>query len=273
MLRLLLCAVLLLATGCASDRIAGWYITRQLDGYFDFDGEQKARVRADVDALIAQVRKEELTHWITFLREVRAGLHDGLTDEVLARLQRRYDARIDVAVHLLTPHVAPILVTLRDAQLDKFEQEVREDLAEQYEDLKLSPDERQRKLEKKALEVVEDFVGELDDAQQEQVRALIRQLPNERDAQYRSAQDNLAHFRSFMATHPSAPALESELYAMWEHRYDALGVGHDKEARRALQRKWLLSVYQVLNAEQRAHAEEELSSRIRMLKRWTIPPQ
>ncbi|HEX5661565.1 MAG TPA: DUF6279 family lipoprotein [Polyangiales bacterium] len=264
---------LLLFTGCSSERIAGWYITRKIDGYFDLSSEQKHRVRATVDDTIEYVRREELSHWISLLREVRQGFHDGMTDERLAKLQLRYDQRIDVAVHILVPRVAPLLVQLDAEQLDHFTKRVNEDLAEAYEDLELTPEKRREKLEQKALELVEDFVGSLSDEQEVSVRALIRKLPNERDKQYRAARDNLAHFRAFLGTRPTAPALESELDAMWEHRYDALGTGHEKEARRGFQRQWLLSVFQLLTPKQRAHAEEELSDRIRMLKRYVLPAE
>ena len=73
-----------------------------------------------------------------------------------------------------------------------------------------------------------------------------------------------------MAARPTPAAIDLELQNMWEHRYDALGRGHDQTARRAQQRKWLLSVYRLLSSEQRTHAEEELTERIAMLKRFVL---
>lgn len=271
MLRRWLLAALLLLTGCTSERVVGWYVTRTLDGYFDFNSAQKVELRASVDETIALIRHQELAPWISLLREVRQDVHEGMSEQSLARLQRRYDERVEAAVHLLTPRAAPLLVKLDDAQLAHFARKVRADLDEQYEDLKLPPEQRRAKLEDKALDVVEDLVESLDDAQKAQVRALIRALPDEREAQFRSANDRLEHFRAFMHTRPTEAALEAELYAMWEHRYDALGAGHDTETRRTVQRAWLLSVYQLLTPAQRAHAEEELSDRIRALKRWVLP--
>jgi hypothetical protein len=265
---------LLLLTGCSgtSERIVGWYVTRTLDGYFDFTSEQKREVRASVDESIALVRREELPPWINLLREARQGIHDGLDEPKVERLQRRYDERIEIAEQLLTPRAAPLLAKLGPAQLDHFEKRVREQLDDQYEDLRDdSPEERAEKLEERALDLIEDFVGNLGDQQAQQVRTLIRQLPDEREAQYRTARQNLAHFRAFMASAPGADAIAAELHAMWVRRYEGLGAGHDKETRRAQQRAWLLSVYRLLDAEQRAHAEEELSDRIRALKRWVLP--
>jgi hypothetical protein len=272
-MRLLLALSLLMVAGCSSERIAGWYITRKIDGYFDLTSEQKHALRASVDDTIELVRRDELGRWISFMREVRQGFHEGLSEQRLATLQRHYDQRIEVAVHILVPRVAPLLAQLEGHQVDHFAKRVTEDLAKGYEDLKLPPEKRREKLEKKALEFVEDFVGDLSETQEVAVRALIRRLPNERDKQYASSLENLAHFRAFMATRPTVPALQSELYSMWEHRYDALGRGHERDARRAFQRTWLLSVFQLLTLEQRAHAEEKISDRIRSLKRYVLPAQ
>lgn len=259
--------------GCTgtSERIVGWYITRKIDGYFDLRAEQKRELRTSVDETIALVRRSELPHWITFLRELRQGIHDGLDEPKLERLQRRYDERLDAAERLLTPRAAPLLAQLDAAQLDHFQARVREQLDEQYEELKEPPEERAEKLEERAIDIVEDFVGDLHDGQQDAVRALLRKLPDERAAQYRSSNENLAHFRAFMARKPDAAAIEAELHAMWTRRYAGLGAGHDKATRRAQQRAWLLAVYDLLDTKQRAHAEEELSDRIRTLKRWVLP--
>src|ERR1700712_382242 len=101
-------------SGCAStsQRLAGWYVTRTLAGYLDLSGEQKSAARIQVDQTITELRSSELPHWISFLREVRQGIHVGLSEPELTRLQARYDARLDVGVQLLAPRLAPLLAQL-----------------------------------------------------------------------------------------------------------------------------------------------------------------
>ena len=258
--------------GCsaAGERLVGWYVTRTLDGYFDFSSAQKRAARVQVDQTLELMRQTELPHWVSYLREVRQGIHDGLTEEDIARLQRHYDARLDQSVALLAPRLALMLAQLDAAQLDHFAARMREDVDEQYEELKLAPDERRAAVEKRALDAVEKGVGDLSEAQEQGIRSLLRALPNERPVQYRSARDNIARFRAFMAQRPDVPTIEAQLHTMWEHRYDALGPGRDKTARRSEQRRWLLAVYRMLTPEQREHAEEGLTERIQMLKRFLV---
>jgi Family of unknown function (DUF6279) len=266
-------AVVLLA-GCAgtSERIAGWYVTRTLDGYFDFESAQHRQVRANVDETIALLRRSELPHWITFMREVRQGIHEGLSEDSLTHLQRRYDDRLDVSVQVLTPRVAPVLAGLSAKQVEHFTRKVHSDLRKTYDELELAPEKRGAKLEQKAIDGIEDLVGSLSDPQDTALRKLIRSLPSEREASYRSAKAHVDRFGAFLRSQPTQPAIEAELHAMWDHRYDALGPGHDKAARRAVQRRWMLAVYQLLTPAQRQHAQDQLSDRIRSLKKWVLPP-
>jgi hypothetical protein len=271
--RLVLCALLAsLVVGCTSagERIVPWYITRKLDSYLDLTPAQKDFARATVDDSLHVARTSELPHWVNLLREVRQGIHQGLDDDAIARLQSRYDARLDITVQLLAPRLSAILVRLDDRQIEHFCARMREDLQEQYKELTKSPAERTKEIEKRSLKAIEDLVGDLSDEQEQTLRGLIRSLPNEREKQSASAERHIARFAAFMHTHPTAAQLESELGAMWEHRYDALGPGHDKAARRAQQRKWLLAAYQLLTIEQRAHAEEVITERIVMLKRFVL---
>jgi hypothetical protein len=262
----------MLASGCtaATERVVPWYITRKLDSYLDLTSQQEVAARASVDEILLVARTGELPHWISLLREVRQGIHDGLTDEAIGRLQRHYDARLDITVALLAPRLSSLLAPLDAKQIDHFAARMREDLEEQYKELDKPASERAAAIEKRGLKAVEDLVGDLSDAQEEAVRGLIRTIPNERTSQHRSAEQHIEHFRTFLLGRPGAARIETELRAMWEHRYDALGPGHDKATRRAQQRAWLLHAYQLLTAEQRAHAEEVITERIVTLKRFVI---
>jgi len=253
------------ATGCSNERLIGWTVTRKLDDYLDFTSAQKKAARARVDETLVVVRQQELPHWINLLREVRKEMHDGLTPEQLERLDRRYRQRLDAGVDLLVPRLSPLLAELSDAQRKHFVARMREDLAEDYEDLALPPDERRKQSEKKALKALERFVGDLSGAQEARVREMVRTLPDERPTMHRLAEARIARLDAFLAKKPPASAVETELRAMWAERDEGLG---DPAARRAWQQKALIDVYRMLDAEQRAHAEQFITDRISMLRRF-----
>lgn len=267
-------AVLALSlAGCTqlTERAAGWYVTRKLDSYLDFSAAQKRAARERVDATLERLRRDELPRWISLLREIRHGIHAGLEEPDIERLQRRYDALLDAAVALISPELSVILADLSPAQLDHFAARMREDVEERYEERSLPPEKRQAAIEKRTLKALRGFVGDLSDAQEAAVLEILRNQPDERPAQYEAAHAHITQFRAFMARGPSAAEIDQELRAMWAHRYDALGPGRDQATRRKEQRTALLSVYHLLDAKQRAHAEEKLSDRVRTLKRFVLP--
>src|SRR5689334_21603702 len=109
-----LLAVLVGASGCSSDRIAGWIITRKLDEYLDLDRGQEKRLRPRVDEGLAAVRRETLPAWIGLLREARDRMATPATDAQLTHLQDRYDQVLDGAIAQLIPRLAPVLSDLSD---------------------------------------------------------------------------------------------------------------------------------------------------------------
>jgi hypothetical protein len=256
--------------GVITERVAGWYITRKLDSYLDLESAQKKAARVQVDAALTELRREELSHWVSFLREVRAAVHAGLSEDDIGRLQRHYDGRLDAGVDLLSPFFANVLVGLSAEQLDFFAQRMREDVDEHYEERTLEPDERRRVIEKRALRVVTDLTGDLSDPQTEAMRAILRSVPDERPAQYRAAHANIARFRLAMAGAPTAENIVKLLRAMWDERYDGLGPGRGKTERRAEQRQALYRASHLLDERQRAHVEATLTERIVTLKRFVL---
>ena len=83
----------------------------------------------------------------------------------------------------------------------------------------------------------------------------------------------IVSFAAFLRRHPGAAAIDAELRGRWETRYDALGPGRDKAARRAEQIQLLLAIDGTLSAEQREQAVESMNDRIRDAKRFLLPPQ
>src|SRR5690349_10839999 len=76
----LLLSLLVSACSSASTKVAGWYITRQIDHYVDLTSAQHDLVRPAVDREVDRVRREDLPRWIDLLRGVRDQIQHGPTD-------------------------------------------------------------------------------------------------------------------------------------------------------------------------------------------------
>lgn len=248
-------------------------MTRQLDGYLDLGREQHQQLRTRVDEQLDVLRRAELPRWLHLLRQTRDAMGRGTSEAELAELLARYDVLLDRAADQLMPSIAEILSGLNDAQIAHFEARMLEKHEETYEELKLPAAEQREKLDERTIEAIESITGELGDAQQRAILARTRTLPDERPIRYRVDKERIAGFATFLRAHPGTAPIEAELHRLWDTRYEVLGPGRDKTARRIEQRRVLLSIDQTLSAEQRAQAVENMNDRILTARRFLLPPR
>jgi hypothetical protein len=267
----LVLGVALGACSLTSTRLAGWYVTRQIDGYLDLTSEQKSRIRPFVDADVDRLRREDLPHWLNLLRTVRDTVEHGPSDEKLLAVQRRYDALLDAAVAHLAPQFAPLLSELDDEQLAHFQEKLLDFVDKQLPEQALPAEERKEALDKRTIKSIEKVTGALDDDQRDKLLGRIHREPNDHPLRYKNDRQRSFAFIKFLKTKPGAPAIEAELKRLWATRFDALGPGFDLVSRRALARKQLIALYALLTPEQRAHTVEYLTDQIVQLKRWVLP--
>ena len=205
-----LLAVLLSATGCSSDRIAGWLITRKLDEYFDLNRDQEKRVRPRVDEGLAAVRRDTLPAWIGLLREARDRMATPATDAQLTHLQDRFDEVLDGAVAQIIPRISPVLADLSDAQVDHFVGKLRKLNDKNFEEQRVVPEQRQKKLDDHVIEGIEELIGDVSDAQRAHILTTFHALPDDRAAQYKLNRRELDDFQKLLKTHPGEAAIAAD---------------------------------------------------------------
>lgn len=262
--------VALLATGCGGafvERVAGWYITRKIDGLFDLESEQKSWVRGRVDGHLESIRAGELEKAIALLEDTRAVMARGATDDSIRKLQDRSDALMDSFVRRMAPDTAHLLAGLSSEQVDHFASEMRDALKDSYEDVKLSASERRAQADEKFVERMEDILGELSAEQRAMFLPTARKIAEERPRQYKSGLKRIDTVAAKLKAKPGKQAIQQGLLDMWDRRYAAIGE-RTREQRRASQREFLLRIDRSLSVEQRAHAVEYVDGRLAQLKRF-----
>jgi hypothetical protein len=265
--------VLFLATGCTatSTRVAGWYVTRQIDNYVDLTSAQKELVRPAVDLEIDRIRREDLPRWLDLIRGIRDAIQHGPTDQGALALQLRYDHLLDAAVMRMAEQFAPLFADLSPAQIDFFEPKLVEHIDKLFKEQKLPPDERREAQDEALIDGIEKLSGDLSDAQQAAILKSVHALPDDRPARYKNDRNRAFSFIKFLRTDPSKQAIETELKRLWATRFDALGPGFDLDTRRNTQRGLLLSLDKLMTVEQRAHAVEHLNEQLLKARKWVLP--
>jgi hypothetical protein len=177
----LLCAAVL--AGCSMlrigypqlDSIAGWIA----DDYFDLDQEQKQEFRKRFARFHEWHRYDQLPDYAEFLTQTKARLDKGLTREDVRWLTNGVQQRYRVAVRFAADDAAAILMTITPEQLENLQQQwdkANRRFVREYR-LDGSAEEQRRATGRRVLARVRDWVGHLDDAQDQQILAWAAELP------------------------------------------------------------------------------------------------
>lgn len=94
-----------------------------LDGYFDFDGEQSLRMRADLQAVQDWHRKEELPLLIQTVRELQAMAPRPVTPQQVCAMVAALQTRVQTTLDRVVPSIAAIAPSLQPAQIEHVARE------------------------------------------------------------------------------------------------------------------------------------------------------
>lgn len=186
MLRLAKFALLLLAlawlAGCSGPRLAynnaDTLVRWMADDYFTLEGLQEEDFRARLARFHAWHRSEELPRYSVLMTSVGDKLANGLTAPELHWAWESVKGRYRRMVAHAAPDLAAVLVTLTPAQFERLDKKFAESDAEYAKKYLQGGEAEQRKRrDKRNLELMRDWFGDLTDEQEAQLKALSAKLP------------------------------------------------------------------------------------------------
>jgi hypothetical protein len=177
------CAVALLAmlAACSSlklaynngDTLLYWW----MDNYVDFDGDQRAEVKKDIDNLFRWHRKTQLQDYTQFLQRAQKQLQANPTP---ADLRADYDdvrTRTQALLIKAAPDIADLALSLKPEQLDQMEKKFEKNNVKfRKENMKGSRDDQNEFRYKKSMEQFELWFGSFTSEQ----KAIIRKASDAR---------------------------------------------------------------------------------------------
>ncbi len=151
--------------------LAYWW----LDGYFDFDGEQSLRIRADLQAVQDWHRKEELPQLILALKELQAMAPKPVTPAQVCATVTNLQTRVQVTLDRVVPSIAAIAPSLQAAQIEHIAREFeKRDKKWRGDWLEGTPTERAERRVKQIVDRAESLYGSLEATQIAIVKAHIQ---------------------------------------------------------------------------------------------------
>lgn len=186
MQRLLKFALLLLAVawlaGCSGARLAynnaDSVVRWMANDYFALEGPQEDDFKARLARFHAWHRSEELPRYSVLMTSAGDKLADGLTAPELLWAWENVKGRYRRMAAHAAPELAAVLATLTPAQFDRLDKKFAEsdaEYAKKY--LKGDEAEQRKRRDKRNLELMREWFGDLTDEQEAQLKASIGKLP------------------------------------------------------------------------------------------------
>jgi 5'-deoxynucleotidase YfbR-like HD superfamily hydrolase len=163
-------AVAAMLAGCSTiklgynniDEIALWW----LDGYIDFNDDQEARVREDLQRLQRWHRANELPRFSALLHDMEEAAHADITPAQVCGFVTRVRGRLDALSEQAEPAVVTLATSLAPEQLKNLERKYQKNNSKFRKDwINLNASELSEKRVEQFTERSEMIYGQLDDAQ------------------------------------------------------------------------------------------------------------
>ncbi len=164
------CSTLQFAYNSAPELTYWW-----LDGFLDFNAEQKPQVRADIQSMFAWHRSQQLGLYITWLERAQTlAARNIQAEEVCALFDEAMDSLDNVAKEL-EPRAVRLLLTIDAAQVEQLQKQYNKKNRDwRKEWLSGTPDELLDTRTDKGVELAEKFYGRLDSSQKQLLRQLAK---------------------------------------------------------------------------------------------------
>jgi hypothetical protein len=175
-------AALVLLAGCSATRLAyqhaDLFLRWQTGRYLDVHGEQSDELNGRIAAFLEWHRARALPQYIRFAREAERRVAPGLSREDLVWGYDSVQKQVREAMRAAAEHSAPLLDRLNAEQIEHLRQRFEDD-NRRFAREQLAGDDRERRKRrvKRNVERLEDWLGELSDAQVERVRQYSERAP------------------------------------------------------------------------------------------------
>jgi hypothetical protein len=261
---------MLLIAACSSLRLA--YNTGDtllywwLDAYVDFDGEQRAEVKRDIDELFRWHRKTQLQDYIQLLQRAQTQLKGEVTP---AQLKANYDdirTRTQTLLLKAAPDIADLALTLKPGQLEQMEKKFAKNNAKfRKENMRGDRDDQNKFRYKKSMEQFELWFGNFSREQEAIIRKAsdARPLDNQvwLDERMRRQNAILTLARQIMADKPSREQAIAQIQSAIRENFARMDSSERKpfyDAYTAATIELVHTVIRIATPEQKAHAQKRM---------------
>jgi Family of unknown function (DUF6279) len=252
-----LCAAWILG-GCTALRLAydnaDTYLLYRANSYLDLDSKMSDELDERIDEFFAWHRKNALPQYARISEEAAKRLADGLSREDIVWGYDSLVAHARQSLRVAAERIAPVLDRLTPQQVAHLEKRFADDnrkFAREY--LRGSEQDRRKRRAKRLEERLEDWVGNLSQAQLEKVKAFSERTPLYDELRERDRKRLQGELLDMVRKHEAQKRLP-ELAANWDKGRDPAHLAASEKFRQEYY-ALLLDLDKTLTQEQRARAQ------------------
>jgi hypothetical protein len=204
---------------CSATRVLynqlDWVVVWYLNGYFSLDDTQEEQLRAAVVRNLEWHRRNQLPEYAAFCRQLLRDTGGELTPELLeARFERMTELWDDFLRHAL-PDISAFFVSLSDEQVEEFIGNLEDNNQELWDEYAgEAPEERIARREKAAVKGFKRVLGRLTAEQTHVIREHMANMHDVSEYWLESRRRWQRDFRDLVIEGPAEPAFSERLTAL-----------------------------------------------------------
>jgi len=278
-------AFALLLAACSSLRLAYnnadtllyWWI----DAYVDFDGEQKAEVKQDINNFFRWHRKTQLQDYVQFLQRAQRQLRGNVTQADLVADYADIRDRTEALLLRSAPDIAEMALSLKPEQLDSMEKKfAKNNAAFRKKNMKGDSEDQNKFRYKKSMEQFELWFGDFSNEQEKIIRRASDARPLDNalwlDERMRRQLKIMTLARKIMHDKPSKEVATKWIEDLIRSGFDRFGISERKAFFDNYERATVELVHTVISIAtpaQKAHAHKRMESWIKDLNTLSAQAQ
>lgn len=246
------------------DTLIGW----RIDSYFKLTPEQTRFVGRKLTEQMRWHRAEELPNTLDFFRRVQTATKDSLTAAELDELFANLNTGLSVVVTHVSADAAEFFARIDDDQIKHLENALADANEEWEERLEMPIDERREDRDERILDVVEDWIGDLDDTQRKELAAASRRIPDILEAWLNYRRERQRQFVNIVRS----ARIDTDIVRIALPAWVAAEQPPQFQAHQRAVREFILEVDKRCTPEQRAFFNDKVQDWIDDLEAFRVKP-
>ncbi len=211
--------VVCLLAGCSTTSLVydnlPWLLRNRIDARFDLTSTQSSLLKTHIAEFADWHRRKELPRYAVMLERLEQALGDGLTPAELEQFEALFwEARRRLLGRAISLG-AEFLHTVSSEQIAEFEDTHREAMEDDGERLQLTPEEQFEARYTRTMDHLQDWFGDFDAAQSEQIRELLARLPDTYASWLKRREFRHRRFVKLLQSQPTRAQVENSLRRWW----------------------------------------------------------